>query len=584
MNNSLRDARPDEQDTLLSLFRRYAKSSTSFLTLYDGYRYFSIAGSLSSGLIPYLETPHAWVGAGDPVANPEEWPRLLAAFREEAAKKGKSVLILPASEATSKIATTLGYRSYYIGAEPWHEVSSPTNNTSPFLQLNPARQLYAKGASVELFDPETISASDTLELQDVVRSWIENRKSDPLGFLNRLEPWTLSRYKRYYMIKHQGKIQGFLASVPIFADNSWYLVDLIRRPSAPLGTTELLVIEAMKDLKRLGASRMTLGFSPLARIEDQLRRDPPKGSSLGLKACKMIFEHGNIMYGFKSLYDYKAKFAPETWESKYLLSAPGGIALKETMALSTVLYPRGILSATLATARKTLNSFHPTAWIPNQLSKDLMLRPFPLSFADFFQRVRIALLFSLLSIFLFFGSTDPSGHIRLKMLDTYGIAYDNLFHHATYFEAWRSLLISPLLFLNVPHLLGSIFAIAVVVGFLELAVGTVFTVSCFLVGSFAVWPLIAGIDLLVFSRFFPAFHQTMADVHRVGPTLGIAACLGACNYLFDGARKLRWAAIAIAVISVCILDTNYSLSHLLSFGLGYFWISQFLHKRDPLSQ
>ena len=580
-SNLLRDVRPDEQDTLLSLFRRYAKSSTSYLTLYDGYRYFSIPGSLSVGLIPYWETPHAWVGAGDPVANPEEWPRLLASFRDDALKKGKSVLILPASEAAAKVASTLGYHSLYIGAEPWHEVSSQVHTASPFSQLNPARQLFAKGASVELFNPEEISASDTLELQEVVRCWIENRKSDPLGFLNRVEPWTLSRYKRYYMIKHQGRIQGFLASIPVLADNSWYLVDLIRRPSAPLGTTELLIIESMKDLKKIGASRMTLGFSPLARVDDQIARN---GSSIALKACKLIFDHGNLMYGFKSLYEYKAKFEPETWESKFLLTAPGGLGAKEAIALSHVLYPRGIVSATVATARKTVGHFHPSTWISNQLSKDLVLRPFPLSFADLFQRVRITLLFSLLSIFLFFSSTDPNGRIRQKMLAGYGIAYDNLFHHATYFEAWRSLLISPLLFLNVTHLLSCLLAIAVVVGFLELSVGAAFTFSCFFVGSFAVWPMITGFDWLVFTQFFPAFHQTLADVHRVGPTLGIAACLGACNYLFDGAQKLRWAVIAISVVSTCILATNYSLSHLLSFALGYFWIRHFLRKQAPLSR
>jgi hypothetical protein len=569
---------PDEE--LLELFRRHATASTAFLSLYEGYRYFSMPGRLSKGVIAYIETSGAWIGAGDPVADPAEWPALLKEFRKEARARGKSVLILPASEAASKVALATGYRSIPIGAEPWHELSASSAGLRAAQEINPARQLRAKGAKVEKFRPEGIAASQSLELQEVSREWLASRKTDPLGFLNRLEPWTLSEHKQYYWVKLGDRIEAFLAAVPVWGTNGWYLVDLIRSPRAPLGATELLIIDAMLDLKKQGAERVTLGFSPLAKLEEVSKTG--LGESMALRICRWLYRQGDWLYSFQSLCEYKSKFHPDRWETKYLLSAPGGLGLKEMMALSSVLYPRGTRSAMAGWLKRIERPRQISAWLEKRLSPEIVFRPLPQSTLEFCQRAKFTMFLCLLSLFLFIGSTGTDGQIRDKMLANYGFTYDRLAHAAFSIETWRSILISPVLFLSPTHLGLSLIAIGFFFGLFEVLVGSFLAFSTFLVGTCVTWPVVVTLDYTIMAHLSGAFHAKLDVIHRIGPSLGIAACYGASQYLFAGGTKRRIVLLGLLAMTAGFIAPLYWFSHFVAFGLGYFWLRALLPKSDPL--
>jgi pimeloyl-ACP methyl ester carboxylesterase len=101
------------------------------------------------------------------------------------------------------------------------------------------------------------------------------------------------------------------------ARQGWYLEDVIRAPDAPVGTNDLLVVEALNLLKLSGARLATLGTSPLAKegvISSRIDNQELTGVLIrGAFRCFAPF------YNFDGLRRFKAKFAPTWWESEYLL-------------------------------------------------------------------------------------------------------------------------------------------------------------------------------------------------------------------------------------------------------------------------
>jgi hypothetical protein len=62
--------------------RCHGINSTSFQTLYPGYRYFMIVIEGETGIIAYVDTPTAWIGASEPVVSKENLGYFLEAFRD----------------------------------------------------------------------------------------------------------------------------------------------------------------------------------------------------------------------------------------------------------------------------------------------------------------------------------------------------------------------------------------------------------------------------------------------------------------------------------------------------------------------
>ena len=67
-----------------------------------------------------------------------------------------------------------------------------------------------------------------------------------------------------------------------------------------------------------------MGLSPLAGLGE----DPEHGVTERLLG--LVYEHGNALYGFRGLHDYKEKFHPE-WEPRYLVY-PDAAALPAVFA------------------------------------------------------------------------------------------------------------------------------------------------------------------------------------------------------------------------------------------------------------
>jgi phosphatidylglycerol lysyltransferase len=314
-------AAPDGSDgsdrlRVLALLKRFGWNSTSFQILEPGFRYWFDGDDACVG---YVDTGHAWVAAGAPVAALERVAEVTARFVVAATAARRRACCF-ATE--SRFHAAAGWRSLRVGDQPiwapedWTAVVR--DNRSLREQLRRAR---AKGVAVRALPPGELATGQPVRVQldELIARWLASRTIAPMGFLVQVDPFTFPDERRYFVAERAGKVVGFLCAIPIYARPGWFFEDFLRDPEAPNGTVELLVDAGMRAAAAERAPYVTLGLVPLSgEIAPWLR------------AAR---RWGNSLYDFDGLRAFKAKLKPRDWEPIFL-SYPRGhgfVAMLDTL-------------------------------------------------------------------------------------------------------------------------------------------------------------------------------------------------------------------------------------------------------------
>lgn len=312
---------------------RHGYNGMSFLTLYPGWEYFHPAEG--DGFVAFERHRGVALACGDPVCPPGEEARLLEAFRAWAASEGLTPAFAGASERLATAAAELGWKALKVGEEPIFDVAgyAPRGNKTKKVR-SAANQARKNGVTVEcLAGPDAVPPTLALEILDTQAAWQASRKVKALSFTLRLAPLDHLGDKLLIVARHGGRIEGFLTCIPVPARNAYAIEDIIRRPDAANGVSELLFLHAIELLRERGVAAANLGLAPLRNTKRQ-----PHGHRLMGRALDFAFGHVNAFYGFKSLEHFKAKFAPDAWESAYVVYRPGRL-VRVAMALGSAFAP-----------------------------------------------------------------------------------------------------------------------------------------------------------------------------------------------------------------------------------------------------
>jgi phosphatidylglycerol lysyltransferase len=322
----------ESREKVLALLKRHGWNATSFQILEDGFRYWFDG---DDACVAYVDTGHAWVAAGSPVAAPERLASVAEAFVRAGREASRRVSFF-ATEA--RFEPGPGIRSFLIGEQPvwdpagWPDIVSKSRNLRD--QLKRAR---AKGVTVRAASPEEVAAGPLrAAVGQLMARWLAARPLAPMGFLVDVQPFLFAEERRYFVAERGFTLVGFLAAVPVYTRNGWLLEDLLRDSAAPNGTTELLVDAAMTALALEGSPYVTLGLAPLAG---------PVSGFLGLARDRLA-----ALYDFRGVHAFRAKLQPRAWDPIYLAYADSSrpAALASSVA---------ILDALTAFARGRLASF-----------------------------------------------------------------------------------------------------------------------------------------------------------------------------------------------------------------------------------
>jgi hypothetical protein len=342
------DAQADEY--LVRMVNRYGYEHQSFVLLYGGMEVWR--SQEPEAAVLYRRVGRVALVGAAPLTERANLREVITRFLDHCRERNLDCVMLPLSKEAADVARECGMGLLKIGESGYFKLPEwkPAGNRGKKVRagVNQARKA---GIVVERYEPLSDQDDRTqAEIEELCQEWINTREVDALGWLLELDPFKLAEYKRYFLARAEnGHLEGMLACCPIPARNGWYLEDLIRRPGADRGVSELLIAEALRSLAAEGAELATLATSPLAGIET----DAPNAEfKYFARLLRLIYEHLDIFYHFKTLHRFKAKFAPSFVEHDFVAIYPPRIRLRMALSLISAFDPGGLSGMMASKLRK----------------------------------------------------------------------------------------------------------------------------------------------------------------------------------------------------------------------------------------
>jgi phosphatidylglycerol lysyltransferase len=339
---------------LFEMVRRYGYEYQSFLSLYGGMQ--SWVSRDPEAAVVYRRVGRVAVVAAAPLTARGDLLEVTRRFLDFCGRQKLDCLMLPVGSEYAAIARSCGMALLHIGESGYFNLPEwrPAGDRAKKVRAG-VNQATRAGVRVESYDPsQRLDLRARVEIEEVCQAWVNTREVDALGWLLELDPFHLSENKRYFLARRSdGKLEGMLVCSPIYGRDGWYLEDLIRRPGAERGVSELLIVEALKRFASEGAWLATLGTSPLAGVEPQ---GPFKQTS---RLLKLIYEHLDAFYHFKALHRFKAKFAPSFVDQEYVAIYPPRIRLRMALAVIGAFDPAGFTGVMASKLRRIWRQARP---------------------------------------------------------------------------------------------------------------------------------------------------------------------------------------------------------------------------------
>ena len=292
-----------------ALVDAYGSDSLSFFALRHDKSY--LFSPSRRAFLAYRVVAGTALVSGDPVGDETEIDGLLAELQRVVHANGWRLAVVGASDAHLDRYRGLGLKPVSIGEEA---VLSPGEFSLEGRAIRKVRQsvsrLHKAGYSFRIVPADEVPPVLEAELEDVSAAW---RRGEPeRGFSMTIDDLHIPGTVLAVAEDAEGRVGGFLHLVPSAASGGWSLSAMRRRPDAPNGLTEFLVVETLGWARDAGASELSLNFCALTdflapeRATTRVRRVVRRGLLLA-----------DDVFQLERLYSFNRKFFPE-WRRRYI--------------------------------------------------------------------------------------------------------------------------------------------------------------------------------------------------------------------------------------------------------------------------
>ena len=276
-----------------------------------------------TGFVMYGVEGRTWVALGDPVGPTEVMGDLIRRFLERCDDfDGTPVFYEVAKEYLHHYAD-FGLAVVKLGERACVDLQTFSLEGPRAAKFRQAVNRIAKaGGTFRVIEADAVPAIMD-GLRRVSDDWLKAKAGAEKGFsLGFFDEAYLSRFP-IAVIEQGGRIVAF-ANMWL-ASGGEMCVDLMRyHRDGPVGVMDALFAHLFGWGKANGYHWFALGMAPLSGFEQS--PVAPLWSRLG----SFLYKHGEALYGFQGLRDYKEKFHP-AWEPRYLVY-PGGLRLPRILA------------------------------------------------------------------------------------------------------------------------------------------------------------------------------------------------------------------------------------------------------------
>ena len=292
-----------------ALVDAYGSDSLSFFALRRDKSY--LFAPSRRAFLAYRVVAGTVLVSGDPVGEEAEIGYLLAELRRLARARGWRIAVVGASGEHLDRYRSLGLKPVSIGEEA---VLDPRDFSLEGRAIRKVRQSVSRlrkaGYSFRMVAADEVAPVLDAELEDVSASW---RRGEPeRGFSMAIDDLHVPGTVLALAEDSDGRVGGFLHLAPAPAGGGWSLSAMRRRPDAPNGLTEFLVVETLAWARETGASELSLNFCALTdflspeRVTTPVRRAVRRGILLADNAFQL-----------ERLYSFNRKFFPD-WRRRYI--------------------------------------------------------------------------------------------------------------------------------------------------------------------------------------------------------------------------------------------------------------------------
>lgn len=278
-----------------------------------------LVAQTGDAFLMYRVRGRSFIAMGEPVGPQARWAELVWRLREMADRQGGRIVFYECGPEFLPLAVDLGLGIMKLGEEAIVQLPEFTLDGKAGAKLRHAiNRMEREDVTFRIVDGDELAALMP-QLEQVSDEWLIEKGQ-------REKQFSLGRFDSEYilgapvaLVEQRGQILAFANLWPL-PGHQELSFDLMRhRVDAPPGTMDFLFSQLILWGQKQGYQRLSLGVAPLSGIDS--RRLAP----LWARIAGMMFRHGERLYGYAGLRQYKEKFRPQ-WRGRYF-AAPRGLSM-----------------------------------------------------------------------------------------------------------------------------------------------------------------------------------------------------------------------------------------------------------------
>jgi lysyl-tRNA synthetase class 2 len=298
-----------ERRVARALVEAYGHDSLSFFALRRDKSY--LFSPSRRAFLAYRVVAGTALVSGDPVGDDAEIDELLAELRRIVRGHGWRLAVVGASGEQLDRYRALGLKPVSIGEEA---VLRPQEFSLEGRAIRKVRQSVSRlrkaGYSFRVIAADEASPVLEAELAEVTSAWLGGEPER--GFSMAIDDLHVPGTVLALAEDSAGRLGGFLHLAPAPAGNGWSLSAMRRRPDAPNGLTEFLVVETLGWARQRGARELSLNFCALTDFLAPERVTTPFS-----RLVRRVLLLADNVFQLERLYAFNRKFFPE-WRRRYV--------------------------------------------------------------------------------------------------------------------------------------------------------------------------------------------------------------------------------------------------------------------------
>ncbi len=288
--------------------QEHGYGSLAYSSLQKGLQYYMHPELGYIAYTPLRDGPNSVCVLADPICSKENTKALI----EEFLKVKKDPVFLHISHDTGKILNDLGFSVNELGVETILEIQTFNLVGNKKQQLRNARN-GAKKDELSIVEIDTVDDAMLKSFKKISDGWMKEKviSDSEMQFIVRPVVFVDEIDVRKFVAVKDKEVVGFVIFDPMYEDGKviGYIANHLRTNlERTYSIVDAILIEALEKFKQEGKKELSLGLSPLAKVDDSQEF---KHSKLLKAHFKYAFERANFLYNFKNLARHKLKYRPE---------------------------------------------------------------------------------------------------------------------------------------------------------------------------------------------------------------------------------------------------------------------------------